>query len=268
MPWKQRGNRTYFYWTRRRGGRVVQEYWGTGLKAELAKALASEDREIRAERRQADRAALDGWRKADDVALMELASLDRRARQAATRHLVALGYYRDVRRRWRIPRVTTRKRLGLSRPKTRTAASMGPSGAPESAAPFLPDLSIARVLAKTWGEENTARIEAEWTRYVDRLAGPEPSVAVRSLAEVAGLAWLRLRAAEANDAATELTGGRSVALAKLAQRRIGQDQRRLASLIECVCRVRRLESRAPLNTVNVLVTGPTVIKSVGKGRKP
>src|SRR4051794_3897126 len=58
MGWRQIGNHSYYYRTRRRGGRVVSEYLGrveaAGLIAQL-EALDRQEREAERERSRAER---------------------------------------------------------------------------------------------------------------------------------------------------------------------------------------------------------------------
>lgn len=97
MGWETRGNRTYYYTAERVGDRVVKMYVGAGRVAELAGRLDALTRAERAaktadERRQRDAVA------ALDAALAPLCELADAATAAA---LLAAGYHRPKRGKWR-----------------------------------------------------------------------------------------------------------------------------------------------------------------------
>jgi hypothetical protein len=98
MAWETRRNgRRYYYRARRIGGRVVKEYVGAGLGADLAAAEeAAKVRQAakRAEERRADRHRLAA---ADDV----LAALDAITDTLTRATLTAAGYHQHHRGAWR-----------------------------------------------------------------------------------------------------------------------------------------------------------------------
>ncbi len=97
-PWERR-ERGGLYYTRSRkeGGRVVREYVGTGLVAELA---ARRDAGERRERANLD-AALRAERERLAPAEATLAALDAATEGMARTALVAHGYHRHHRGAWR-----------------------------------------------------------------------------------------------------------------------------------------------------------------------
>ena len=97
MAWEQRGNRSYYYHSSRRGGRVVKEYFGTGRVADLRAQLDGLTLERRAIKRQ-DRLAERGRCDALEARILELIQLTD-ALVAAT--LTVAGYHRHDRGAWR-----------------------------------------------------------------------------------------------------------------------------------------------------------------------
>ncbi len=97
MSWEIRGDRRYYYRARKVGGRVVKEYVGAGLLAELAARQDTRTREARAasaRARQAERAgleAVDG----------ELTDIDDAIETLSRASLVLSGYHRHQRGTWR-----------------------------------------------------------------------------------------------------------------------------------------------------------------------
>jgi hypothetical protein len=97
MPWKRRGNREYYYKSRRVGGRVVSEYFGPGTPGLAVATLDAEAAEEREEGREADR---EGW------AALERADREVRATfddafAAFGRLMESMGYRRHRRGEWR-----------------------------------------------------------------------------------------------------------------------------------------------------------------------
>jgi hypothetical protein len=97
MAWERRGNRSYYYRSVRRGGRVVKEYFGTGRVAELCAQLDGLTLERRAIERQ-DRAAERDRSAALEARTLELIQLTD-VLVAAT--LMVAGYHRHDRGTWR-----------------------------------------------------------------------------------------------------------------------------------------------------------------------
>ena len=97
MAWELRGNRSYYYRSVRRGGRVVKEYFGTGRVAELCArldALTLERQVIERQDRAAERDRCDAL-EAQTLELIQLTD----ALVVAT--LTAAGYHRHDRGAWR-----------------------------------------------------------------------------------------------------------------------------------------------------------------------
>jgi hypothetical protein len=97
MAWEQRGNRSYYYRSRKIEGRVVKEYVGGGL----AGMLAQREDDFRRHKRETVRAAFQAEQ--DTVAATatvhdELCAV---ADALMTAALVAAGYHRHDRSHWR-----------------------------------------------------------------------------------------------------------------------------------------------------------------------
>ena len=97
MAWEQRGHRHYYYRSRKIGGRVVKEYVGAGVAGQLA------EREDETRRRNwaAERAALLADRAAFNSASAAHVELSRTTDAILTATLVAAGYHRHDRGKWR-----------------------------------------------------------------------------------------------------------------------------------------------------------------------
>ena len=98
MGWEWRGGRRRYY-TRsiRRGGHVVREYVGSGLKGDIAAAEDAARRAQRANSLAADRAERD-QRNTGDAALVALDSMVERIVRTA---LSDAGYHQHDRGAWR-----------------------------------------------------------------------------------------------------------------------------------------------------------------------
>ncbi len=267
MPLKARGDCVYYYENRRVGHRVVSKYVASGLLAILADELDEDTRQHRQARQEAERQALAAWQVTDDAERAQVRAVVLAARQLAQDHLTALGFHRDPRRRWRL-KMTTATATDPSAPTEAPAPPPAPlkRGHPDAASLPVshsqglgPNVGVARNLVAHWPPEQKWRVLDDLDAFVMRLAGSSPSGAVLALAESAGLTWMRLRSLETFDVIAEPKGGRTVQRMALDQKRIAQERRQLADLIETIARVRRLESRAPLTSTNILVTGPTMI---------
>jgi hypothetical protein len=97
MAWEQRGNRRYYYRSRKIGGRVVKEYLGAGA----AGLLAAREDEARRRTRDAVRAALQADRDTFAAAATVHGERSRAADALMTAALVAAGYHRHDRGHWR-----------------------------------------------------------------------------------------------------------------------------------------------------------------------
>ena len=97
MSWEQRGNRTYYYRSRKIAGRVVKEYVGGGL----AGMLAEQEDEARRRKRDAECVALQADRDAFEAAVAAHDAFARAADALMTAALVAAGYHRHDRGQWR-----------------------------------------------------------------------------------------------------------------------------------------------------------------------
>lgn len=111
MPWKRRRNRDYYYRNQRIGTRVVSEYVGAGVLAELvAEEDAAERRERATRRRDAQR------RRQAIIDLgatpVELSTYAETVKRVVADVLLALGFYRH-RRQWRRKRMVEGKARAL-----------------------------------------------------------------------------------------------------------------------------------------------------------
>ena len=98
MGWERRSRGGLYYTRSRRvGGRVVREYVGTGLAAELAARLDAAERGRRGARAAAGRAE----RERLDAADATLAELSAVADALARSALLLAGYHRHDRGEWR-----------------------------------------------------------------------------------------------------------------------------------------------------------------------
>ena len=106
MAWEQRGNRTYYYRSRKIGGRVIKEYIGGGV----AGMLAEREDTARRRKRQAADAALRKEQDAIAAATTAHDELSRAADALMTAALVAAGFHRHDRGHWRKRHVRTAER--------------------------------------------------------------------------------------------------------------------------------------------------------------
>jgi len=101
MAWETKGGCRFYTRSHRRHGRVVRDYLGTGLVAELAAQHDEEDRRGR----RAQREQLRQEQAAFDAAAAPHRELSRVADALMTAALVAAGYHRHDRGAWRKRRV-------------------------------------------------------------------------------------------------------------------------------------------------------------------
>ena len=97
MAWVVRGDREYYYRSRREGGRVVRDYYGSGDEARLAAAVDAERRRLRDRDREAKRVERAARATAEQL-LNELAAGSDLLVAAA---LLAAGYHRHHMGEWR-----------------------------------------------------------------------------------------------------------------------------------------------------------------------
>jgi hypothetical protein len=98
MAWETRNGRgAYYTRSRRQGRRVVREYLGKGMVAELAAVLDARDQAERREKRQ----ALARERERLEAADEPLAELCRLTDLLARGALLAAGYHQHARGHWR-----------------------------------------------------------------------------------------------------------------------------------------------------------------------
>lgn len=97
MAWEQRGNNSYYYRSRKIGGRVVKEYIGAGLTAEIVAARDEAARERRHAERERERAEL---RRLAAIEA-EYAVFARACDALAAAALLAVGYRQHARGAWR-----------------------------------------------------------------------------------------------------------------------------------------------------------------------
>jgi hypothetical protein len=110
VAWEGRKGRRYLYRGARRGGRVVKEYLGRGLAAELADALMAAARRARAAEARTLRAERARFEPPDRLA----GALDRECGRLAEAALLAAGFWR--------PNYTWRRRRGVRTANPETAA--------------------------------------------------------------------------------------------------------------------------------------------------
>ena len=97
MAWEQRGNKSYFYRTRRIGGRVVKIYMGGGRVGEQAAERDAAQRATRAMQRRTMHQVQQQYEAVDD----QLTTADAEADAITEAMLLAAGYYRHSRGPWR-----------------------------------------------------------------------------------------------------------------------------------------------------------------------
>lgn len=93
MAWERRGNKKFYYRSRKVNGRVVREYIGRG---ERAKRVAQEDTQKKATREH-DRIERQEWEAMDN----HIAELHQLTKLLSHSHLVNAGFYRHHRGEWR-----------------------------------------------------------------------------------------------------------------------------------------------------------------------
>jgi hypothetical protein len=97
MAWVRRGRKDYYYRTRRRGGRVQRDYFGSGPEAQLAAALDEQRRRDRQACREAAEAVRTRW----DCVAVPLESLRILVDELLKAALLGAGYRQHERGPWR-----------------------------------------------------------------------------------------------------------------------------------------------------------------------
>ncbi|MDY3561970.1 hypothetical protein R5W23_003401 [Gemmata sp. JC673] len=101
MGWEQRNGGTYYYTAKRVGGRVVKQYVGSGVIAELTAQLDDLNRAERARAVEEERHE----RESLSALAASLAPLNDWADAATTAALIVAGCHRPKRGQWRRRRV-------------------------------------------------------------------------------------------------------------------------------------------------------------------
>ena len=96
MAWEDRNGRRYYYRKRRKGGRVVSEYVGSGLAGQTAEAFDTENKQEAAYRRAAFQE-----QKASVARIDSQAGEIEKYTQAITRACLLLAGYHAHKRQWR-----------------------------------------------------------------------------------------------------------------------------------------------------------------------
>jgi hypothetical protein len=117
-------------------------------------------------------------------------------------------------------------------------------------------------------ERSRRNLARDMGEMATELAGPNPSAAVRILAETAAICWAELRRAEIVYIGGS-HGSRTIDQADHQQRRIDRCHSRLMRTLRTLAQVRRLERDAPAVQVNVMqavnVGGPAPGPARGNG---
>jgi hypothetical protein len=90
MGWKRIGNHSYFYRSRRQGGRVVSDYFGRGELGTLSARLAQLDRQERDEQRAEEKAE----REAAEREERAIAEWFEAVEDVATAAMLAAGFHK------------------------------------------------------------------------------------------------------------------------------------------------------------------------------
>ncbi len=97
MAWEKRGSKTYFYRSRRQAGRVRKVYYGGGPLGRLAAEVDA----LRRAEEQHERDARRARKEQLDAALALSRSLGRACGLLVAASLLAAGFHRPGRHRWR-----------------------------------------------------------------------------------------------------------------------------------------------------------------------
>ena len=93
MAWEQRGTHEYYYRTRKQQGRIIRQYYGRGILAEIAAREDAERQKIREQERTEQKA----WEAVD----AQVDSLDTLITLLSHSTLVNAGFYQHHRSEWR-----------------------------------------------------------------------------------------------------------------------------------------------------------------------
>jgi hypothetical protein len=274
MAWEMRGvNGPYYTRSVRREGRVVREYLGSGLAAELLSVVQKEQREMQAierrveQREQAESAAIEAM-------LGNLsAGLDAFTRAV----LEAVGYHRPQRGRWRKRRMGKPKSAALAKqnepeldPRFEeqiTAFRKAEDGdrAALAAVTELADRDFPEVwdsygnvasqarerLIELVAGGNAVTVEALRRKVAvvrDQALGPNPSPLETLLATRVALCWLQCYYEDGKDTAALKQGLAWVSVLNQ-QKRAERAQKRYLAAIKALAQVRKLQ--IPTIQVNV-----------------
>src|SRR6516162_1307781 len=126
MAWVGRGTKRYFVRSVRQGDRVLHEYYGSGLEAELAAALDDDRRRDRDADRAARTRAEAAWR----AACEPLDRLEVATDELVEVVLLAVGYRRHHLGEWRLRRDRDQRAADGSRPDPEPPAGGDGPGLP------------------------------------------------------------------------------------------------------------------------------------------
>lgn len=231
MPWKARGDREYFYESRRVNGKVEAVYRGTGPIAELAAAMVEA---VRRER-EADREVVRGERREERAWQAERDEWVGRSLAQAAAAMRAAGFHRPDRGRWRKRRGGMRDEDALAR--LAEAPDVLGWGVDQLAVRSLADRYCCK-------GEDPARSHRNLRRQVrgmaEELAGPDPTPLVRLLATTVALAYAELRLMQT---AVNVTAGSGhpIALADHKERSLDRAYKRFLKASKALADVRRID---------------------------
>jgi hypothetical protein len=249
MPWKERNGSIYLYVSKRRGKRVVSEYYGRGFFAQSWHVIEASEKEAkRLERKKRDKERK--WYASRDA---ELAAQANEAIVSARRFLEALGFHQH---KWQ-----WRKRRGLIVDGTQLVEIAKPLAVTDYLKVFnlgrpdviaLAKLTYAGVAYRDEPDKRKKKhdrmkehLACDLRGHVVELVGPSPTGVERQLAITAGLIWIELRFTE-YDAWYRRFEAESYTLSsdEFRQRRLDRLRRRYSQILKTIADVRRLS--APL----------------------
>lgn len=276
-----RNGRTYYYKSKRIGGRVVTRYCGGGPFASLAAEYDSARRSEARIRRQAAaderRARIEADRKAARKARAVRARLveedgridgySRRVDAAVARALTALGYHRPNRGPWRKRRVKTMDQTPAVKYNPATLARLvregeakaveyyrrhngdGDDGMERIVVYTLP--TIAKTEDQPANEDQATTIRAHMQMMRDRLAPPGSSEIEILLASRAVLDWLHVHRLEQQLSLAHIGHSYSRPGLSHADRLLSRAHARYTKSLAALAKVRRLSVPVVIGQVNV-----------------